>query len=98
ASLVVSVSHVRADPAVAVGAAVTAGASRLGSIVDYSHAERQALARHTNHAGHHVVGGGPPPASPSGGSKPPGAHPLRRRRVRRPRPSRGRGAAARPAP
>jgi hypothetical protein len=55
ASLVVSVSHVRADPAVAVGAAVTAGASRLGSIVDYSHAERQALARYTNDAGNHVV-------------------------------------------
>ena len=55
ASLVVSISHVRVDPAVAVGAAVTAGASRLGSIVDYSRAERQALARYTNDAGNHVV-------------------------------------------
>jgi hypothetical protein len=55
ASLVVSISHVRADPALAVGSAVTAGASRLGSIVDFSHAERQALARYTNDSGNHVV-------------------------------------------
>ena len=33
----------------------TAGGSRLGSIVDFAHAERQALARYTNDAGNHVV-------------------------------------------
>jgi hypothetical protein len=54
-SLVVDVSHVRVDPALEVGAAVTAGGSKLGSVVDYSHAEKQALARYTNDAGNHVV-------------------------------------------
>ena len=34
---------------------MTAGASRLGSIVDFSRAERQALAHYTNDAGNHVV-------------------------------------------
>ena len=55
ASLVVGVSHVRTDPALFVGSPVTAGGTRLGSIVDFSHAERQALARYTNDAGNHVV-------------------------------------------
>jgi hypothetical protein len=55
ASLVVDVSHVRTDPALFVGSPVTAGGTRLGSIVDFSHAERQALARYTNDAGNHVV-------------------------------------------
>lgn len=54
-SLVVSVSHVRVDPALAVGSAVTAGGSKLGELVDFSRAERQALARYTNDAGNHVV-------------------------------------------
>jgi murein DD-endopeptidase MepM/ murein hydrolase activator NlpD len=55
ASLVVSVSHLRADPAIAVGSPVSAGASRLGSIVDFARAESQALARYTNDSGNHVV-------------------------------------------
>ncbi len=55
ASLVVDVSHVRTDPALFVGSSVTAGGTRLGSIVDFSLAERQALARYTNDAGNHVV-------------------------------------------
>jgi hypothetical protein len=55
ASLVVSVSHVRVDPALAVGSPVTSGASRLGSIVDFTVAEHQALARYTNDSGNHVV-------------------------------------------
>jgi hypothetical protein len=54
-SLVVSVSHVRVDPALVVGSPVTAAGSKLGSVVDYSHAERQALARDTNESGNHVV-------------------------------------------
>jgi hypothetical protein len=54
-SLVVSVSHVRVDPALVVGSPVTAAGSKLGSVVDYSHAERQALARYTNDSGNHVV-------------------------------------------
>ena len=55
ASLVVDVSHVRTDPALLVGSPVTAGGTRLGSIIDFSRAERQALARYTNDAGNHVV-------------------------------------------
>ena len=54
-SLVVSVSHVRVDPSLAVGSPVTSAGSKLGSIVDFSHAERQALSRYTNDAGNHVV-------------------------------------------
>jgi murein DD-endopeptidase MepM/ murein hydrolase activator NlpD len=54
-SAVVSVSHVRVDPSLVVGSSVTAAVSKLGSVVDFSHAERQALARHTNDSGNHVV-------------------------------------------
>ena len=34
---------------------MTAGGSKLGSVVDFSRAERQALARYTNDSGNHVV-------------------------------------------
>jgi hypothetical protein len=54
-SLVVSLTHVRVDPSLVVGAAVTAAGSKLGTVVDFSSAERQALARYTNDAGNHVV-------------------------------------------
>jgi hypothetical protein len=54
-SLVVTISHVRVDPSLAVGSAVTAGTSKLGSLVDFSRTERAALARYTNDAGNHVV-------------------------------------------
>jgi hypothetical protein len=54
-SLVVTVSHVRVDPSLAVGSAVTAGSSKLGTVVDFSHTEKQALARYTNDVGNHVV-------------------------------------------
>jgi len=54
-SLVVSVSHVRVDPALAVGSPLAAGGTKLGSVLDFSHVEHQALARHTNDAGNHVV-------------------------------------------
>jgi hypothetical protein len=54
-SLVVSLSHVHVDPALQVGSTVTAGGSKLGEVVDFSHAERAALARYTNDAGNHVV-------------------------------------------
>ena len=54
-SLVVLVSHVQADPALAIGASVTAGATKLGSVVDYTRAEHQALARYTNDSGNHVA-------------------------------------------
>ena len=54
-SLVVSISHIRVDPSLAVGSAVTSGSSKLGAVVDFSHAEKQALARYTNDVGNHVV-------------------------------------------
>lgn len=54
-SLVVSVSHVRVDPALVVGSSVTSGGSKLGSVVDFTQAEHQALSRYTNDSGNHVV-------------------------------------------
>jgi hypothetical protein len=54
-SLVVSVSHVRVDPSLVVGSPITAAVSKLGSVVDFSHAEHQSLARYTNDSGNHVV-------------------------------------------
>lgn len=54
-SLVVTVSHVRVDPSLAVGSPVTAAGSKLGSVVDVARAEHQALSRYTNDSGNHVV-------------------------------------------
>jgi hypothetical protein len=53
-SLVVSLTHLRTDPALTVGAAVTASSSKLGTVMDFSRFERQALARYTQDAGNHV--------------------------------------------
>ncbi len=54
-SLVVSVSHVSVDPSLVVGSSLTTAGSKVGSVVDFSHAERQALAHYTNDSGNHVV-------------------------------------------
>jgi len=54
-SLVVSVSHVQADPALVVGSPISAGATKLGSVVDFSRAEHQTLARYTNDSGNHAA-------------------------------------------
>jgi hypothetical protein len=53
-SLVVSVTHLRPDPALTVGANVTAGTSKLGTVLDFSRVEKQALARYTQDAGNHA--------------------------------------------
>jgi len=53
-SLVVSLTHLRAEPSLTVGAPVTASSSKLGTIIDFSRFERQALARYTQDAGNHV--------------------------------------------
>jgi hypothetical protein len=53
-SIVVTVSHLRADPSLVVGSAVVAGTSRLGTLLDFSAVERQSLARFTQDAGNHV--------------------------------------------
>jgi hypothetical protein len=54
-SLVVSVSHVLVDPALVVGSPISAAATKLGSVVDFSHVERQTLAKYTNDSGNHVA-------------------------------------------
>jgi len=54
-SVVVSLTQLRADPSLSVGSAVTSGARKLGTVVDLSRVEHQALARYTNDAGNHVT-------------------------------------------
>lgn len=53
-AVVVSLTHVKPDPALTVGSSVIAGSSRIGSVVDVSSVEKQALARYTQDAGNHV--------------------------------------------
>ena len=53
-SLVVSLSHLRSDPALTVGTVVSAATSKLGTVLDFSREEQQALARYTQDAGNHV--------------------------------------------
>ena len=53
-SLVVSLTHLKPDPALTIGTAVSAGTSKLGAILDLSHVEQQALALYTQDAGNHV--------------------------------------------
>ena len=53
-SIVVTVSHLRADPSLVVGSAVVAGTSRIGTLLDFSAVEQQSLARFTQDAGNHV--------------------------------------------
>ena len=54
-SVVVSLTRLRTDPALAVGSAVVAGSTKVGTVVDLSTVEEQALARHTRDAGNHVT-------------------------------------------
>lgn len=54
-SIVVSVSRLQADPLLTVGSAVESGASKLGILIDFSGAERQALARYSRDAGNHAA-------------------------------------------
>jgi hypothetical protein len=53
-SVVVSLSHLSPDPALSVGSSVAATTTKLGSVVDFSGVEKQALARYTQDAGNHV--------------------------------------------
>ncbi len=54
-SVVVSLTHIGGLPQdVRVGTTVTASTTRLGSVLDLSGVERQALARYTNDTGNHV--------------------------------------------
>jgi hypothetical protein len=54
-SLVVSISRLAADPSLKVGMLVTASASKLGGVLDFSSVEHQVLAQYTNDAGNHVL-------------------------------------------
>ena len=54
-SVVVSVTNLRPDPALVVGSTVVASGSRLGTVLDVSRVERQALARYTQDSGNHVA-------------------------------------------
>jgi len=55
ASVVVVVTRLRADPSLAVGEAVSAGLTKIGSVIDLSGVERQTLASVTHDAGNHVT-------------------------------------------
>lgn len=54
-SLVVELQHVDPDPALTVGANVAAGSSKLGTVVDISRFETQALARYSGDRGNNVA-------------------------------------------
>lgn len=57
-SVVVVLSHLRIDPSLAqngVGSAVVAGSSKLGTLLDFSSVEQQALSHYTQDAGNHVL-------------------------------------------
>jgi hypothetical protein len=51
----VSVTHVRPDPALAVGMPVLGSTSKLGVVVDIASVERQALAKHAREGGNNVA-------------------------------------------
>jgi hypothetical protein len=54
-SVVVSITRLRADPALTVGSPVQAQTSKIGTVVDLSRVEKQALASVTNDPGNHVT-------------------------------------------
>jgi murein DD-endopeptidase MepM/ murein hydrolase activator NlpD len=54
-SVVVSLTQLKVDPSLSVGSTVVSGARKLGTVVDLSPIEHQALARFTNDAGNHVT-------------------------------------------
>jgi hypothetical protein len=53
-SLIVTLTQVKADLALTVGTSVVSGRTRIGSVVDLSSVEHQALSQYTNDAGNHV--------------------------------------------
>jgi hypothetical protein len=52
--VVVSLSNVRADPALTVGSTVSTGTTKIGRVIDLSDVERAGLARYTQDNGQHV--------------------------------------------
>jgi hypothetical protein len=54
-SIVVSLTHLRPDPSLTVGSSVASTTSKVGTIVDFTGVEQQALAKYTTDAGNHVA-------------------------------------------
>lgn len=54
-SVIVSLSHLRPDPSLAVGSPVLATTTKLGTVVDMAAVERQALAEHARDGGNNVA-------------------------------------------
>lgn len=54
-SFVVSLTQLAPDPSLKVGSAVSAGTTKVGTILDLSRVEQQALAKYTQDAGNHVT-------------------------------------------
>jgi hypothetical protein len=54
-SVVVSLTHLRPDPSVAVGSSVASSTAKVGTVIDFSGVEQQSLARYTQDAGNHVA-------------------------------------------
>lgn len=54
-SLVVSLTHLRLDPSLTVGSSVASTTSKIGTVVDFTGVEGQALAHYTQDAGNHVA-------------------------------------------
>jgi murein DD-endopeptidase MepM/ murein hydrolase activator NlpD len=52
--VVVSLTNLRADPALTVGSTVSAGRTKVGRVIDLSTVERAGLARYTQDSGQHV--------------------------------------------
>jgi hypothetical protein len=52
--VVVSLTNLRADPALTVGSTVSAGRTKVGRVIDLSRVERAGLARYTQDNGQHV--------------------------------------------
>jgi hypothetical protein len=54
-SLIVSLTHLSADPALTVGSTIAASSTKVGRVLDLSGVEGQALAKYTQDAGNHVA-------------------------------------------
>jgi hypothetical protein len=54
-SLVVSLTNLRPDPSLTVGSTVASATSKVGTVLQLSKVERQALARYTQDSGDHVA-------------------------------------------
>jgi len=54
-SLVISLTHLSADPALTVGSTIAASSTKVGRVLDLSGVEKQALSKYTQDSGNHVA-------------------------------------------